>query len=242
MRRAIRVASDTGDLEWSGAAAHLGLADIAIHAGDFEIARLAIGEARQSDPAAPVDRYVRSLRRQLRPRVAEMRAPQDHHDAARKGVAVEHLIAATCMLASNLESNVSTSLVDDEGVDLVFHRRARSTTFAVQITSRSWSGAGMRSHQRFIAQIRTSTFRPRHDLFVIFVAIDTTFADYGPVWLVPSQTLAPVGGADRGRLRFVASAAPDSGDRWVRFRHERSELPDRLLEELELLDRVEPEP
>lgn len=41
-------------------------------------------------------------------------------DSARKGKAVEHLVAATCILVSGLELNVSTSFVDDEGVDLVF--------------------------------------------------------------------------------------------------------------------------
>jgi len=38
--------------------------------------------------------------------------------------AVEYLIAASCILASGAALNVSTSMVDDEGVDLVFHRRA----------------------------------------------------------------------------------------------------------------------
>lgn len=49
------------------------------------------------------------------------------------GQAVEHLVAATCILTSGFELNVSTSLVDDEGVDLVLHRRDQPTTRAVQI-------------------------------------------------------------------------------------------------------------
>lgn len=44
-------------------------------------------------------------------------------DAALKEKAVEHLVAASCILISDLELNVSTSYVDDEEVDLVFHRR-----------------------------------------------------------------------------------------------------------------------
>jgi hypothetical protein len=43
--------------------------------------------------------------------------------SARKGKAVEHLIAATCVLATGGELNALTALVDDEGVDLGFKRR-----------------------------------------------------------------------------------------------------------------------
>jgi hypothetical protein len=44
--------------------------------------------------------------------------PIDNRDAGRLGKAVEHLVAATCILTSGLELNVSTSFGDDEGVDL----------------------------------------------------------------------------------------------------------------------------
>jgi hypothetical protein len=43
--------------------------------------------------------------------------------AGRMGKAVEYLVAAACILSTRGELNVSTSMVDDEGVDLVFHRR-----------------------------------------------------------------------------------------------------------------------
>lgn len=234
MRRAIRVAEEAGDGEWSGADAHLALADVAIRAGDDEIAALALDDARHLDPDAPVGRYQRRLRRRLSP--PEDSAASDH-DSARKGTAVEHLIAATCMLASAFELNVSTSLVDDEGVDLVFHRRERSTTLAVQIKSRSWSAATMRARQRFIAQVRRSTFKPRPDLFMLFVAIDARFADYGPVWLIPSEAFAEMlDSSQAAKLRFSASAAPGSDDRWVKYRLERHELPRRLIGELERLE------
>jgi tetratricopeptide (TPR) repeat protein len=65
MRRAIRVADEAGDREWAGADAHLALADIAIRAGDLDIAELAIDQARRLDPSAPIDRYQRRLRRGL---------------------------------------------------------------------------------------------------------------------------------------------------------------------------------
>jgi hypothetical protein len=38
--------------------------------------------------------------------------------AGRMGKAAEHLVAAACVLSTRGELNVSTSMVDDEGVDL----------------------------------------------------------------------------------------------------------------------------
>jgi hypothetical protein len=57
-------------------------------------------------------------------------------DAGRMGKAAEHLVAAFCILATRGALNVSTSLVDDEGVDLVFHRRGSTATLAVQVKAR----------------------------------------------------------------------------------------------------------
>ena len=42
-------------------------------------------------------------------------------DAGRMGKAANYLVAAVCILAPRGRLNVSTSIVDDEGVDLVFH-------------------------------------------------------------------------------------------------------------------------
>jgi hypothetical protein len=45
--------------------------------------------------------------------------------SGRKGKAVEHLVASSCVLMSGGELNALTALVDDEGVDIVSHRRGR---------------------------------------------------------------------------------------------------------------------
>jgi hypothetical protein len=236
IRRAIRVALETGDDAWAGADAHLAWADVAIRAKEFETAEIAIDQARRIDPGTPYQRYLRRLRRELVSRDEHEGA--HHEDAARKGVAVEHLIAASCMMSSDFELNVSTNLVDDEGVDLVFHRRADSTMLAVQIKSRSWSANVMRTKARFIANVRPSTFHPRRDLYLLFVAIDLRFADYGPVWLIPSLDFAAmVASKGQAGLRFTASASSASSDRWTDFRFERSELPSRILNALSGLER-----
>lgn len=84
----------------------------------------------------------------------------ENRDSARMGKAVEHLVAATCILTSGLDLNVSTSLVDDEGVDLVFHRRDVPTTLAVQVKSRSMNASTIKAKEQFIANVGASTSDP----------------------------------------------------------------------------------
>jgi len=55
---------------------------------------------------------------------------------ARKGKAVEHLIAATCILASDGRLNVMTGMVDDEGVDLAFKATGGLRTVDIQVKAR----------------------------------------------------------------------------------------------------------
>src|SRR4051812_43324080 len=113
MGHAVRGAEAQGDDEFGGPHAHVAWAEIAINADQPELAEVLLKQARALDPSLPVERYERKLRRnRTRPAVG----PAAHQDSARKGTAVEHLIAAHCMLASNFELNVSTTLVDDEGV------------------------------------------------------------------------------------------------------------------------------
>ncbi len=152
-------------------------------------------------------------------------------DAARKGKAVEHLIAASCILASGAVLNASTSLVDDEGVDIVFHRRDHSRTLAVQVKSRFEGTALLTGRRTFATDIRDVTFRPRGDLFLLFVVVDPAEPDFGPVWLVPSTTFADRAKPNaRGRRRFSASAKPTSHDQWSEYRLDKSELSARLLD------------
>jgi len=155
-------------------------------------------------------------------------------DAARKGKAVEHLIAASCILASGAALTASTSLVDDEGVDIVFHRRDSSKTLAVQVKSRFEGNALLTGGRTFATDIRDVTFRPRKDLFLLFVVVDPTEPDFGPVWLVPSERFAKRTKVNvRGRRRFAASAKPTSHDQWSDYRLDKRELTRRLLEILD---------
>ena len=92
--------------------------------------------------------------------------------ASRLGKATEYLVAALTILATGGELNVSTSLVDDEGVDLVFHARGKTTTLAVQVKSRTTYSRLLREGRRLQASVRSQTFTPRPGLAILFVAVD----------------------------------------------------------------------
>ncbi|MGI5149330.1 hypothetical protein ACQEVC_23725 [Plantactinospora sp. CA-294935] len=125
-------------------------------------------------------------------------------DAGRMGKAAEHLVAAFCILATRGDLNVSTSLVDDEGVDLVFHRRGSTATLAVQVKARMSDSKRIQS-EGFVAFVRSQTFVARDDLDMLFVAIDVVHGIVMKAWLVPSKTYASTLGEpnSRGRCRFT---------------------------------------
>jgi hypothetical protein len=154
----------------------------------------------------------------------------ENADSSRFGTAVELLIAATCVLTSGFRLNVSTSLVDDEGVDLVFHRRGAPATLAVQVKSRSINTTALGQRARFIANVRDATFSPRTDLYMLFVAVDEKAGVFEDLWLVPSTDFGDMTNPDpNGRRRFSASANPKSKDRWSGYRYQREELATQIL-------------
>ncbi|WP_228567153.1 hypothetical protein [Nocardia sp. SYP-A9097] len=88
-------------------------------------------------------------------------------DSAGMGKAAEYLVTAICILATRGQLNISTSIVDDEGVDLVFHLGDYTATLAVQVKARMSDGS-VAARGRLQAQIRQATFRPRDDLDLLF--------------------------------------------------------------------------
>lgn len=153
--------------------------------------------------------------------------------AGRMGKAAEYLVASVCILATRGELNVSTSLVDDEGVDLVFNRRDSSATLAVQVKARMSDGKLVRAGT-VMAFVRTQTFRPRPDLDLLIVAVDITHGRIMHAWLVPSEDFATKAGEpnNRGRLRFSASMKPAARDKWIPYRLTAEQLAPRILARL----------
>jgi hypothetical protein len=157
-------------------------------------------------------------------------------DASRKGKAAELMVAALCIVASGFELNVSSSFVDDEGVDLVVHRRGRPATLALQVKSR-FTGAGTARAGQFTNEVRGQTFAAREDFYLLFLVVDQRRAELELCWLVPStvfgERIRPDG---HNRLRFSASMSDETVDRWREFRISSAELPARLLSILSRLE------
>jgi hypothetical protein len=150
-------------------------------------------------------------------------------DSARKGKAVEHLIAALSVLGSDGELNAWTALVDDEGVDLVFQLRKQPQILAVQVKSRFTTAKGLAERSKFQTQVRKATFQARRDLYMLFVVADPQKLDVGPLWLVPSNDFARLAKLDsRKRHKFAASAKKGSGDMWAPYLVAKEDLPERL--------------
>ena len=149
------------------------------------------------------------------------------------GKAVELYIAAYCILASNGKLNVSTSYIDDEGVDLVFNRWGRSTTLAIQVKSRT-TEAGVIKNRTFIADLKRSTFQSRPDYYVLFTVIDRPAARLQSMWLVPSAALE---GRNPGKkkIRFQTNVTPSGSGQWDPYFITPPDLPIRILDILDHL-------
>jgi hypothetical protein len=157
--------------------------------------------------------------------------------AGRMGKAAEYLIAAACVLSTRGELNVSMSMVDDEGVDLVFHRRDGVATLAVQVEARMSDSKDVQG-EGMVAFVRSQTFRKRPDLDILFAAIDIARGAVLKAWLISSADFADVAGTPdaRGRLRFVASMKAGSSDRWANRRLNADQLAPAILGRLEELE------
>jgi hypothetical protein len=157
-------------------------------------------------------------------------------DSSRMGKAAEHLVAATCIIGSRARLNVSTALVDDEGIDLVFHKRDGASTLAVQVKARMSDSAPL-NRGTFMANVRSETMAPRRDLFLLFVAIDIQLAAIQLCWLVPSEEFVDHATRDsHRRYRFAASMKPDAKDKWREYRLAASELPPEILRRIDWVD------
>ncbi len=152
--------------------------------------------------------------------------------AGRMGKAVEYLVAAACILSTRGELNVSTSMVDDEGVDLVFHRRDSAATLVVQVKARMSDSKRVRAGG-LVAFVRSQTFRARADLDMLFVAVDIERGSVMKAWLVPSVEFAALlKPQNSGKYRFGASLKDDTKDRWAGHRLEANELAPAILKRL----------
>ena len=150
-----------------------------------------------------------------------------HELASRIGKAVEYMVAAMVVLGSRGTVNASTAMVDDAGVDVTFFNRSGSID--LQVKSRTLD-AKTSQDDNLVANVRSATFRPREDLFILFVIVDLAAMALGPLWLVPSMEFATRANVLRQGeiLRITASMKLPTFDKWAEFRVERPALATRI--------------
>jgi hypothetical protein len=155
------------------------------------------------------------------------------------GKATEYLVAAMCILTTRGKLNVSTSLVDDEGVDLVLNWRNSTAALAVQVKARM-SDSKRVSARGFVAFVRGQTLAPRADLDMLFVSVDVATGALMHGWLVPSARFVALAGKPTfiGRLRFAASPKSGSKDKWSPYRLAPEDLAPKIMRRLADLSAV----
>jgi hypothetical protein len=148
---------------------------------------------------------------------------------SQKGKIAETLIAAHLVLGSDGLLNVSTPMVDGEGVDLVINLRDRPRHMLLQVKSRF----GLTGKGNYSTNVRRASFKPGNDLYMLFAFIDKDKTELGEVvWLIPSLKFADNTcnqNKERKVIRFQ-SRFTSQKDMWVDFMVTKEELPDRIVQ------------
>ena len=153
-----------------------------------------------------------------------------------KGKPVELYIAAYCMLARPGDLSVSTSFIDDEGVDLVFNRWGRTATLAIQVKSRFADSAEVKRGD-FIADVNRNTFQSRKSFYVLFAVADPDLVELDPLWLVPSEELDKKNpGKEAIRFKANINTVGQGIGQWDSYALRIADLPQRLRSILDELD------
>ena len=110
----------------------------------------------------------------------------------------------------------------------------KSATLAVQIKSRTSDAKPPKTGQ-YTAEMRNQTFRPRHDLFVLFAKVDLDQGSLAQAWLIPSLEVAKKIKPNKNqRIVFRASQKASSHDQWSQYRFDRpADLAEQVLKILD---------
>jgi len=149
---------------------------------------------------------------------------------SQKGKVVEMLVAAHLILGSDGALNVSTPMVDDEGVDLVLSLAGEAKHLLLQVKSRfSLTGKGA-----YRAQVRRASFRPKKDLYLLFVYFDKEKGELGDtMWLIPTVDFKEKTKNQNIEKKYVVFQTRfNSKDMWESYRLEKTMLPGRIIEVL----------
>ena len=166
-----------------------------------------------------------------------MEGPTPDQRKKRKGIAVESLVTALCVLGSDGELNAATSLVDDEGVDLVLFRVAGGATMSLQVKATfAYSASVTQGPVRFGVKRPSSkgTFKAREDFFLLFLIIDHIKTSIEHAWLVPSTDFMTQ--LENNTALTFATSLSGSDNRWAKYKIHRDQLAGEILQRVQSLE------
>ena len=150
--------------------------------------------------------------------------------ATQRGIAGEELFTACVTLTSNGDLELFRPTTDDDHTDVTIGKRGLVPALAIQIkTALSLNRQGFA-----VARMAFPEGKPREHPAFVYAIVFVRDASIETAWIVPSadfNRLAYRGAGRRGKgieLEFLAS--PVRADKWARFRCNRLELGERLLE------------
>lgn len=147
---------------------------------------------------------------------------------------MEALVASSCILASDGQLNVATSLVDDEGVDLVFFRKAGGASLSVQVKATFMGSKTVDQKHKVFVRLTATNFEPRDDFYILVVVVDPPVANIKHAWLIPSLDFADIR-KGRTALTFAVSVS-GTKNQWSRYRVSKKRLALKILKHLDKLE------
>lgn len=130
------------------------------------------------------------------------------------GAIGETMVASGLVLASSGRLAPFTPFADDDGIDqLIYDKRTRAS-LPLQIKSRT--GTEKAGTVQF--DVRLSTFQCENGGLILYVLLDGCAVRMA--WLIPVAELENVARHANGKLVIVASASPNSRDRFSQYRHD----------------------
>lgn len=132
------------------------------------------------------------------------------------GAVGEAVVAGGLILASAGQLAPFKPFADDDGTDLLLFDKLTNQAVPVQIKSRMKVDDIAAQTVQF--DVRLKTFAQERSGFILAVLLDGMAVQ--TAWFIPALELVQIAKATPEKLVIVASAKPDSKDRFRRFRHE----------------------
>lgn len=137
------------------------------------------------------------------------------------GAIGENLLINALMKASEGRLSPFQPLADYDGLDVLFFDKVTGNSVAIQLKCRTVSIGKKGSDERgnsVHCQVRQSTYREARKAFLVAALFDQELTNFVAMWFLPMELLPEVALDISGKYVIRPSKAPNSSDKYVRFR------------------------